>query len=575
MAKRWLPREGRRWAGAAFIAVGLVALGWGGWSVLRVAAGRSKHAVDVSNVAGMVIAALALVLSCWQYLEQTRLRTDPEALDRAERELAAKVAEAERRLRLDLLGPENATADLEFVPDLISFRDLDGPSSGTLGTVGDFYRGSTGRLLITGSAGAGKTVLTVELIRHLLRAGRKGGRTGVPVRIGLAGWDPPEKGRDEEEFEGWLAARVARTYGMNRRVVAALLRDRRVLPVLDGLDEMDLEAREPGAGGVPRRAIRALHLLNRYVGDDGPAPLILTCRTSAYEALRTGEAVLRGATTVVIRPLSTEEIDAYLTRRLADRGPGEEAAWVQLRMELAARPQDTLARTLSTPWRLTLAASVLLAGRDPSELLTVAEQGDVDSYLLAHFVATAIEGRGRRRYRVDQVTRWLAHLAKHLNEQSERGASGTTIARRRLILSAGEYFGVIAAGVFMLALPILGVWAVATLPGGISGTFSGLGPAGVDEVKSRLVFNICIGVIIFAGCVLTWWKWLRNFMQRRTAALRGDLPWRFAIFLAWAHEIGLLCASGDAYQFRHLELQQWLASREIGTGISGLHEAAT
>lgn len=40
---------------------------------------------------------------------------------------------------------------------------------------------------------------------------------------------------------------------------------------------------------------------------------------------------------------------------------------------------------------------------------------------------------------------------------------------------------------------------------------------------------------------------------------RGKLPWRLGIFLDWACTAGLLRFAGAAYQFRHRELQEWLA----------------
>jgi hypothetical protein len=44
--------------------------------------------------------------------------------------------------------------------------------------------------------------------------------------------------------------------------------------------------------------------------------------------------------------------------------------------------------------------------------------------------------------------------------------------------------------------------------------------------------------------------------------LRGRAPLRFGVFLDWARDAGLLRVSGVAYQFRHRQLQEWLASRD-------------
>jgi hypothetical protein len=41
---------------------------------------------------------------------------------------------------------------------------------------------------------------------------------------------------------------------------------------------------------------------------------------------------------------------------------------------------------------------------------------------------------------------------------------------------------------------------------------------------------------------------------------RGKIPLRLACFLNWACAVGLMRYSGPAYQFRHRELQLWLAT---------------
>ncbi|PKV83239.1 hypothetical protein BX283_0737 [Streptomyces sp. TLI_146] len=41
------------------------------------------------------------------------------------------------------------------------------------------------------------------------------------------------------------------------------------------------------------------------------------------------------------------------------------------------------------------------------------------------------------------------------------------------------------------------------------------------------------------------------------------LPLRLGVFLHWAYEGGPLRVSGAAYQFRHRELQDWLADHPV------------
>ncbi|MFE1435588.1 NACHT domain-containing protein [Streptomyces griseoaurantiacus] len=55
--------------------------------------------------------------------------------------------------------------------------------------------------------------------------------------------------------------------------------------------------------------------------------------------------------------------------------------------------------------------------------------------------------------------------------------------------------------------------------------------------------------------------WLRYVIAMSLMRLRGQLPWRIAAFLDWAHRVGVLRIHGVAWQFRHTELQQWLSSQ--------------
>jgi hypothetical protein len=52
--------------------------------------------------------------------------------------------------------------------------------------------------------------------------------------------------------------------------------------------------------------------------------------------------------------------------------------------------------------------------------------------------------------------------------------------------------------------------------------------------------------------------WLRYLVAVAVRAHRNRLPLRFGRFLDWAHRAGILRVAGDAYQFRHVELREWL-----------------
>ena len=109
----------------------------------------------------------------------------------------------------------------------------------------------TGRLVVLGEAGAGKTTLVVRLVLDLLASRASG--APVPVLASLASWNPAER-----DLHGWLAEQLAIDYpalaaepGMKRPdQIAALLSAGLIVPILDGLDEIPDELRG-------RRSIRS------------------------------------------------------------------------------------------------------------------------------------------------------------------------------------------------------------------------------------------------------------------------------------------------------------------------------
>jgi hypothetical protein len=104
-----------------------------------------------------------------------------------------------------------------------------------------FERIPTHQLVVLGEPGAGKTMLLVRLVLDLL-ARRLPGEP-VPVLVSVASWDP---GR--QDLHEWLAGQMTvdhpglRAPATEGSVSASrawmLLAQRRILPVLDGLDEL-------------------------------------------------------------------------------------------------------------------------------------------------------------------------------------------------------------------------------------------------------------------------------------------------------------------------------------------------
>ncbi|GAB3900989.1 hypothetical protein GCM10029964_089150 [Kibdelosporangium lantanae] len=132
------------------------------------------------------------------------------------------------------------------------------------------------RLVLLGAAGTGKTSLAVLLLLQLIQTRTADDR--VPVLVAASSWDPDR----HPEIADWLTERLAEDYPHVRApevgdAARLLVRHQRILPVLDGLDELAPTTQAPDAGRAePDLADRPTdpdqpHRRLRHRGRPGPA----------------------------------------------------------------------------------------------------------------------------------------------------------------------------------------------------------------------------------------------------------------------------------------------------------------
>ncbi|MEU3658039.1 hypothetical protein AB0E67_35965, partial [Streptomyces sp. NPDC032161] len=214
-------------------------------------------------------------------------------------------------------------------------------------------------------------------------------------------------------------------------MAAGLVDHGMVLPVLDGLDEVDPLRADGTPDPEAPRARAVLEALNAYQDGREAGPLVLTCRTGHYDALAPVSRLIDAAR-ITIAPISTHQAIAYLRARALDT-----PRWQPLVDHLETQPASPLATTLSTPWRLCLTATVYHRDGNPSELLHHADGHDLDQHLLARYVpATIANTRNPHRYQPEDVHRWLHHLTSHLSG-STTGTPATDLTLHHLWTLAG------------------------------------------------------------------------------------------------------------------------------------------
>jgi hypothetical protein len=413
--------------------------------------------------AALALAIVVLGLACTMF-GLIPFGGRPARLRFAADDLAYTIAGQESLALAQLLNEigEPRPANIEFARlPLVHWRADGGHARGSLAEIADYYRDlDRGRLVILGPPGSGKTVLMIQLVVDLLKAratappSRTSDLLRVPVRLSLPGFDPFAGNQDLDEIpdheltrrlSAWIADELV-TLGVRRSQARDLVGRGWVLPILDGLDEMDADS------ALPRRAVAVIRSLNVSARSRS---VVLACRRHRYDQLLRTSTVpsassvsstsirpnptlpiaLQDATAVELEPLTPAAVRQYLTHLFPDPTDpdGIEARWRATAYALTSANAsgrgsgplwpDPLAEALCSPWKLYLCRTAFAEQGDPHMELARLSTDDLVDSLLERLIPAAVAqypDHNGRRYDCQQVTRWLTTLAVHLERSGER-----------------------------------------------------------------------------------------------------------------------------------------------------------
>lgn len=259
----------------------------------------------------------------------------------------------------------------------------------------DVYDECRTGLLVLGEPGAGKTTALLELARDLLCRAERDPKLPVPVVFHLSSW-----AAEHTSMAQWLAAELTRRYGVSPGLARDWLRTEAVLPLLDGLDEVDQTRREACVAAI-----------NAWRDEHGMLAAVVCSRTADYERLAER---LRLASAVVLQPLSRSAVASYL------RAAGRPMAGVRA---VLAR-DERLWELLTTP--LMLSIVVLAYARVPATHIRA--DGDIETRrcrLLTDYVDAMLArprsglARDRPCHQPVEIRRWLSWLAETMSRRHE------------------------------------------------------------------------------------------------------------------------------------------------------------
>ncbi|MER6104576.1 NACHT domain-containing protein [Streptomyces sp. NPDC001832] len=465
---------------------------------------------------------------------------------------------------------------------------------GDLAGISDFLRRlKEHQLVVLGSPGAGKSVLSMLLAWDFLQSTRPG--EPVPVLLPLSSWRPTIK------LLTWITRSITmlcpdladeRRFGKD--IATRLIQERRVMLVLDGLDELPQTLHA-----------KAVEEIDAAIADGLWA--LVTCRASEYESItRTGIHLTR-AIAVELEAVTPEQAITYLE----DSTVAGDDRWVPVANFLRKYPNSRLAKAFSSPLMLYLALTTYrMIQNDPRDLLEPKRfptRAAIESHLLESYLHTVYaEPSGiRSRYQVDSARRYLTTVAQQMRRDRTFDFAWWQIDSRITGPLVGSAYGCFCGWLFFILYgPFLGIssgfvtgaagYASHALVrrelrqayiaedafhdpksalhqyagiGLLAGLISAGGATGV--VALLLIFVLDAGAAqawrhgLLAGsaiglATLLGSTWGSYHVSRTWFWLTRRLPWSLLRFLDDAHALGVLRQSGAAYQFRHARLQMQL-----------------
>ena len=306
------------------------------------------------------------------------------------------------------------------------------------------------------------------------------------------------------------------SYGGAQRVsmAYALITTRKVLMIIDGLDEMPTRYR-----------VNALRGISQMPTD---MPLVVTSRTTEYvEAVQRVGRGLPKAAVVELQPLRPSDIRAYLTKATAP----PEHRWQPVLDHLMQHRHGQLAAVLRTPLMIWLTRTIYAeAESTPGELIPLALDGEeaIELHLIGQLVqAVYTPGDSSAtlaaKWKPESAEAWLRFVARHLQAEKTPNFAWWDLNRRAPRIVHGIIGGI------PIGIPIALVVCIAL--GLTKGLLTGL----VGGLIAGAVVTVLAGL---PGGLSSWRQMMPTRVEIRIRGNLGRLAGRLGIGLLFGFSFG-------------------------------------
>jgi DNA polymerase III delta prime subunit len=261
-------------------------------------------------------------------------------------------------------------------------------------TVVQVFDESDYRLLILGNPGSGKTTLLLDLARTLLNRAEQDNQHPIPIVLNLSSW-----ASQRLAFDQWLVQELRDQYGVGKKLAQQWVKQRTILPLLDGLDELANQHRSA-----------CISAINAFYRDgQGTEGIVVCSRKNEFHRARKKFVF---DTAVELKPLTDTQIANYLQRT--------GSALTGIREVLS---QDTDLRDLARmPLMLNIMA-LTYENQTPEELIGRKPQ-EQRQRLFASYVQRMFQrdhdGRtDRQAYNPGQTVKYLSWLAQKMANRDQ------------------------------------------------------------------------------------------------------------------------------------------------------------